>query len=212
MSNLRQICVGMTIYAGDNNDRVIEAHIFNGEGVQDVLEPTSATVATSVQLTVLTNGARCIWTCPNLLKLPEYEPGAYDQFDIGYQYFGGTGFKNWVNPVGTFSGRSPIKLSQSKPYWVMAADCVMKINGTWGGEDPGRTVYDNMPSHKGSGSLPAGGNEVFCDGHVDWIKAQSMYYLTTWQNDGTRICYFYQDSQDFDQSLQVALRVLAYKP
>jgi prepilin-type N-terminal cleavage/methylation domain-containing protein len=212
MSNLRQVCVGMTIYAGDNADKVMESHIFNGQGVQDVLEPASAAAATTVQLTVNTNGARCVWSCPNIPQLPEYEPGGFNQFDIGYQYFGGSGFKNWLNTAGTFSGRSAIKLGQARPYWVMAVDCVMKIDGRWGGEDAGRTVYDNMPPHKSAGLLPAGGNEVFCDGHVDWAKAQSMYFLTTWQNDGTRLCYFYQDPQDFDSTLRVALTFLSYKP
>lgn len=214
MSNMRQIGIGMTVYAGDNSDRVVESHLDPGTGlgVQNVLEPASAAAAASVQLIVNTNGARSIWACPNLPQLPQYEPGSLNQYDIGYQYFGGSGYKNWVNPVGTFTGRSPIKLGQSKPYWVMAADCVMKINGAWGGEDAGRTLYDNMPPHKSSGSLPAGGNELFCDGHVEWIKAQSMYFLTSWKKDGTRICYFYQDPQDFDQPLQNALNFLAYKP
>lgn len=211
MNNLRQIGIGITIYAGDNNDLVVEAHTFNGEGVQNVMEPPSATAAASVQLMVNTNGAASIWSCPNLIQLPQYEPGAYNQYDIGYQYFGGAGFKNWLNSAGTFTGRSPIKLGQSKPYWVMAADCVMKINGRWGGEDTGRTIYDNMPPHK-NGAAPAGGNELFCDGHVEWIRAQSMYFLTTWKNDGSRICYFYQDSQDFDPTLQASLKFLAYKP
>ena len=34
----------------------------------------------------------------------------------------------------------------------------MKINGTWGGEDAGRTIYDNMPPHKKGASLPAATN------------------------------------------------------
>ncbi|HWD91442.1 MAG TPA: prepilin-type N-terminal cleavage/methylation domain-containing protein [Verrucomicrobiae bacterium] len=211
MNNLRQIGIGSTIYAGDNNDLVVEAHIFNGEGVQDVMEPASATAASSVQLTVSTNGGPCIWACPNLPKVPQYEPGGFNQYDIGYQYFGGSGFKNWLNLVGTFPGHSPIKLTQAKAYWVMAADCVMKINGSWGGEDPGRTIYDNMPPHK-NGALPAGGNELFCDGHVEWVRAQNMFYLTTWKNDGSRICYFYQDPQDFQPALLAALKFLAFKP
>jgi prepilin-type N-terminal cleavage/methylation domain-containing protein len=211
MNNLRQIGIGTTIYAGDNNDFVVEAHTFNGQGVQDVLEPASAAATASVQLIVNTNGSSSIWSCPNLVQLPQYEPGGFNQYDIGYQYFGGAGFKNWLNSVGTFPGHSPIKLGQSKPYWVIAADCVMKINGRWGGEDTGRTVYDNMPPHK-TGALPAGGNELCCDGHVEWAKAQSMYYLTTWNTDGSRICYFYQDPQDFEPTLQAALKFLAFKP
>ena len=213
MSNLHQICIGMTIYAGESNDHMLESHIYNGQGVQDVLEPASASAATSVQLTVITNGAHCIWSCPNLTQLPQYEPGGFNQYNIGYQYFGGAGFKNWMNSTGTFPGRSPIKLGQAKPFWTMAADCVMKINGAWGGKDGTRDVYDNMPAHKSSSGLePAGGNQVFCDGHAEWIKAQSMYFLTTWQNDNSRICYFYQDSQDFDTTLLATLKFLAYKP
>ncbi|HEX7652623.1 MAG TPA: prepilin-type cleavage/methylation domain-containing protein, partial [Verrucomicrobiae bacterium] len=133
-------------------------------------------------------------------------------YDLGYQYLGGPGFKKWVNSSGTFTGHSANKLGQAKPFWVMAADCVMKINGVWGGQEAGRDLYANMPPHRNSGNSPAGGNEVFCDGHVEWIKAQAMFYLTAWKTDGSRVCYFYQDPQDFEATLNAALPALACKP
>lgn len=88
----------------------------------------------------------------------------------------------------------------------------MKIHGAWGGQDPTLDLYANVPPHKNGGNLPSGGNEVFCDGHVQWAKAQSMYFFTAWKKDGSRLCYFYQDTQDFEQVLNAALPVLAFKP
>jgi hypothetical protein len=211
LSNLRQIGIGVTMYADENGDRVIESHAFGGTGVQLVLEPPSAEAAKSVRLDVQTNSTPSIWTCPNLPQLPQYEAAGFNQYDLGYQYFGGPAFKNWVNILGTFTGRTTEKMAQAKPYWVMAADCVVKINGAWGGKEPGRTCYDNMPAHKDHGLLPAGGNQQFMDGHGEWIKATSMFALTSW-NTGTRECYFYQDPQDFDAGMKAGLSFLKFKP
>ena len=119
---------------------------------------------------------------------------------IGYQYFGG--ITTWLNPVGSWPAYSPVKLSQSKPYWTLAADCVCKLNGTWGGAQGGNPpIYDNMPQHHPGDSLvPSGGNQAFVDGSVEWIQCERMYYLTTWSTTD-RIWFFYQDSKDFSPSL-----------
>jgi len=195
ISNLRQIGIGTTTYALDNQDVLLQARDIPGSEnlfVQVCLNPPAEAAAATVGLVVQTNTAS-VWTCPNRPGLPIYEP-SYPQWDIGYQYFGG--ITNWYNPAGQFSPYAPVKLSTAKPVWALAADSVSKIDGTWGiSGDATRddVIYGNTPPHRGThGNLPAGGNELFTDGSVSWIKWQRMYYLTTWVTDGTRIYYFYQ--------------------
>ena len=104
-------------------------------------------------------------------------------------------------------GYSPVKLSTSKPYWTLAADMLMKVNGKWGGNEPGREfVYANTPQHRtgASGGPPEGGNHVFADGSVRWYKFDQMHYFTTW-NIGGRDSFFYQEPTDFGPALRNAL-------
>jgi len=169
-------------------------------------------MASTVGLVIRSN-ANSVWTCPNRPGLPVYEPPGLDQWVIGYQYFGGV--TNWMNPAGSFNSCSPVKLGLSRAHWVLAADCVMKINGAWGGNEAGREfVYNNMPQHLKCGTggkVPQGGNEVFVDGSGAWIKAEKMYYLTTWAT-GSRDAYFYQNPEDFDPRLKPQLPQLAFRP
>jgi hypothetical protein len=156
-----------------------------------------------------TNLNRTIWTCPNRPGFPIFQPGEGDQQDgsiangqivLGYQYFGGITY--WNNPAGNMPSCSPIKTSTSKPWWVLAADTVMYVDGAWGGSDAGDAegpyAFVNMPSHSPN-KRPAGGNEVFMDGSAGWQKFQTMYYLTTWGS--SRVSFIYQNPQDFPQQL-----------
>ena len=194
LNNLRQIGLGMTIYADDNSDNILEARA--GE-VQICLNPPEGRAAATVGLNVGTNDSVAkIWTCPNRPTFPTYE-AEYPQWVIGFQYFGG--IRTWRNPAGTFPSRSPVKSSISQPDWVLAADAIMKIDGTWGG---GRdSAFKGMPPHRSSQSrLPEGGNQLYMDGSASWVKFNQMLFIHSWSPAAGRDAYFFQ--RDLGEQLE----------
>jgi hypothetical protein len=137
---------------------------------------------------LIPTGVAKIWTCPNRPTFPQFEP-QFPAWEIGFQYFGG--IKEWTNPAGTFRSRSPVKHSISRPGWALAADAVLKIDREWGG---GReTAFKNMPPHKTRNGLPVGGNHLYMDGSVQWVRFEKMLFLHSWNAGGSRDAYFFQE-------------------
>jgi prepilin-type N-terminal cleavage/methylation domain-containing protein/prepilin-type processing-associated H-X9-DG protein len=211
VNNLKQIGVATYLYASDANDKLVSVRFSGVYGVQIALNPPEEAMWKTLGLGINTNQTRnSMWSCPNRPLFPTYEPPPFEQFIIGYQYFGG--ITQWQNAAGTFPARSPIKLGTAKPGWALAADAVMKVNEApnagWGG---GReTAYGGMPPHKRRGNLPDGGNTLYCDGSVTWAKFEKMYALHTW--DLTKTAYWRQDSGDFDATMLTRLNTLTAKP
>jgi prepilin-type N-terminal cleavage/methylation domain-containing protein len=203
LSNLKQLSVGVAIYSGDFNDMVVSARSYDYSGVnhwvQNALNPPEAAAGKLIGLAV-ESSRLSVWTCPNRPGLPAYEGGDLKQWVIGYQYFGG--IENWFNPLLPVEGvpsRSPVKLSQAKPYWALAADALIRVNGKWASaklKNRSPAIFDNLPPHRGNSAVPAGGNQVFADGSARWCKFSDMHYFTTWETDGSRVCFFEQDTQD----------------
>jgi prepilin-type N-terminal cleavage/methylation domain-containing protein len=211
LSNLKQLGLATTLYAGDNNDKVVKARNDAQGFVPISLNPPEAALWDSLGLGIKTN-VNSFWTCPNRPDYPFLETAPNNTFYIGYQYFGGVTW--WLNPEGRFNApasRSPVSLATADPGWCLAADANMKI-GVWGGLGANPWQFKNMPPHpkSGGGGEPEGGNQVFCDGSASWIKFERMYYLTTWNTGGSRIAYFYQ--QDTGDITPAQLARLAAKP
>jgi prepilin-type N-terminal cleavage/methylation domain-containing protein len=121
LNNLRQLALGMHIYAMDSNDKVVEARNSDPVGktgfwVQNCLNPPDASAAAAVGLRVQSNSVS-VWTCPNRPGLPVFE-AAYPQWVIGYLYYGG--ITKWANSAGTFNGASPVKISTAKEALIKA--------------------------------------------------------------------------------------------
>jgi prepilin-type N-terminal cleavage/methylation domain-containing protein len=197
LGNLKQVGLADIMYAGDNKEHVVSLPDQNNYIYID-----AATMAVWAQYGLklpTTNSTGLpgpnVWSCPNRGGLAAFNSAA-SSYTLGYMYVGG--LTTWNNDkAGDVTAASPVKLTTSKPSWMLASDFVRKMNNSWS-YDPYATDPNsgdgNLPPHK-NGVLPAGGNEVFADGSAHWVRGGDLRMISAYVTSAgiPRMCYFMQD-------------------
>lgn len=197
-NNLRQIGIGMNIYAGDYSDYVISARAADGSPPtgpttpgtynQHAINDPQAQIAATVGLVVSSNNVQSIWECPEIPGIVSLNTTTTPyQWQIGYEYLGGVYW--WYNPLASgIASASPVKIGTSQPEWTLAAENICYIPGSGWGDGPQNTVVHR----RAHAQFPDGGNQLAISGSVQWQKFENLYEFNTY-SQSTRIFYFYQD-------------------
>jgi prepilin-type N-terminal cleavage/methylation domain-containing protein len=182
-SGLKQLGLAVTMYAGDNQDRVLT-------GVRDDGGEHTIWIGTNTFNAIKQYSGTNMSTCPSLASTFQYYLYPYG-WVIGYSYNGGhttpwTGASGprWVSPKKFTDNPLLVlacDLNQWSPQdkWVIAPHC----NG--GAARQGNIPFLYFDPSRTSAQIGArGGNELFLEGSVHWksINQMTNYAASPWGN------------------------------
>jgi len=166
LSNLKQIGLACFMYAQDYNDRwpTCRAQFFWAEdnvygGIWTMLGNT-----VGPKTGYLKN--------INVMYCPSRSPKSYEDYCL----FTWNAGSNWINDrVRAYTGATgyggcPERVGKGNPRHALLQDLTSLGSGY------SVSAFCNHTT----GGVPAGGNVYFVDGHVKWIKKESMWVFTDW--------------------------------
>ena len=179
-SNLKQWGIAVTMYAGDFSDRFNDANIVNpslnfGTGWVSPNFNTNFYPAylyknnTGTTISGVRKQNEVIY-CPTDTWHRNYEASSGRNDLIGYHWLPARpSDSRYLTPYAQWYARK--KLGSTYHHAPVMGDSIETANGSWYQNFTGAFSYNGPGSnHAGSAGVPTGGNFLFEDGHVEWVK------------------------------------------
>jgi len=180
-SGLKQLGLAVTMYGGDNQDKV-------PTGIRDDGGEHTIWIGTNTFNSIKQYSGTNMSTCPSVAGTFQYYLAPYG-WVIGYSYNGGhttpwTGASGprWVSPK-KFTDNPLLVLACDLNQWATADLWVIAPHCSGGAARQGGSPFLSVKASTTSAQAGArGGNELFLDGSVRWknIKQMTNYSASPW--------------------------------